>query len=274
MGHRPTLHPLFKGARHEISEFTFANIYLFRETHNYRISMLSDGLLVITGNDNGSPFFMLPFGLPDKDTLGSLFKDHISMKAVSEGQALILKEAGYEVTGDTDNFDYLYNRDELARLSGRKFHRKKNLVNAFIGNYRYEAEPLLEEYMGDAVFINEEWRKEHGEAGDFKAAKDALLNCYELQLCGYIYYVEGSPAAFTLGEELKPDTFVVHFEKGRGAFKGLLQFVNQSFSSLLPEKYTTVNMEQDLGDEGLRQSKLSYRPSGFVKKYRASVKGE
>jgi len=29
-----------------------------------------------------------------------------------------------------------------------------------------------------------------------------------------------------------------------------------------------VNREQDLGDEGLRQAKMTYRPSGFVRKYR------
>ena len=57
----------------------------------------------------------------------------------------------------------------------------------------------------------------------------------------------------------------MHFEKGSGDYKGLLQFVSQAFASLLPEKYIYINREQDLGIEGLRQTKLSLRPSGFVK---------
>jgi hypothetical protein len=51
-------------------------------------------------------------------------------------------------------------------------------------------------------------------------------------------------------------------------FRGIYQFINQAFASLLPEKYETINREQDLGDPGLRQAKESYRPMGFVKKYK------
>ncbi|MBI5588307.1 MAG: DUF2156 domain-containing protein, partial [Deltaproteobacteria bacterium] len=103
-------------------------------------------------------------------------------------------------------------------------------------------------------------------------AREALEIFEEIQLCGGIYFVEGRPAAYILGEEIAHEMFVVHFEKGVGDFKGLLQFVNRSFASILPEKYNIINREQDLGDPGLRQSKESYRPIGFVKKYRAHIK--
>ena len=52
-------------------------------------------------------------------------------------------------------------------------------------------------------------------------------------------------------------------------FTGLWQFVIQAFASILPERYMTVNGEQDLGTVGMRKAKLSYKPVGFVKKYRA-----
>ena len=93
-----------------------------------------------------------------------------------------------------------------------------------------------------------------------------------MQLCGGIYYVDGNPVAYSLGEELgRGKSFVIHFEKAVGEYRGLWQFVNQAFASILPEFYETINREQDLGDEGLRQAKLSYRPIGFVKKYRVSL---
>ncbi|MBI5047991.1 MAG: DUF2156 domain-containing protein [Deltaproteobacteria bacterium] len=269
---RPDIHPFLKDLQHGISEFTFANLYLFRETHNYRISKLKDNLFLIAGNDKGSPFFMIPFDLPEKDFLDKLFHEFVFMKCVSVSHASALAEMGYFVAEDRNNFDYLYLREELVKLPGAKFHRKKNMVNAFISSYSYEAKPLLKEYMNDAVSVLDMWRQGKDDYGDYVAAKEALEKAEELQLCGGIYYVDGKPAAYTLGEELRGGkNFVIHFEKAVGDYKGLYQFVNQSFAAILPDKYKFINREQDLGDEGMRQAKMTYRPIGFVKKYRAAA---
>ncbi len=268
---RPLLHPMFKRLMEGISEFTFANIYLFRETHNYKISIL-ENLLIISGTDKEGSFFMLPSGLPGKKSLDELFEKFSFMKSASEKQAQALSGTGFKATPDRDNFDYLYLRSEMAGFAGRRFHRKKNLVNFFIGRYSCGGRPLVEANIKDAFWILEEWRKGRDTAGDYPAAKEALERFAELELCGAIYYVEGKPAAYALGEELNPRTFVMHFEKGVGEYKGLLQYVNRSFAMTLPEKYEFMNREQDLGDAGLRKSKMSYQPSGFVKKFRI-IKG-
>lgn len=269
---RKELHPLFQNLQDGISEFTFANLYLFRETHSYRISKLAGPLFVIVGSDSGSPFFMLPFGLPEKELLDELFHKFASMKCVSEGQASKLIDRGYPVVEDRDNFDYLYMREDLVKLSGVKFHKKKNLVNAFISSYSYQAKPLLKQYVADAVTVLEMWRHKKGNHDDYSAAREALEKMEELQLCGVVYYVDGKPAAYILGEELGVgDSFVIHFEKAVSDYKGLYQFVNQSFAAIIPKKYKFINREQDLGIEGIRQAKMTYRPVGFVKKYRATV---
>jgi hypothetical protein len=273
---RPTLHPLFQKLLDGISEFSFANIYLFREAHQYRISRLPDGLFVITGKDGDKLFFMLPFGLPDKPIFDELFEKFCSMKCVSESQGKLLEQMGYSVTEDRDNFDYIYSRTDLAGLSGRQMHKKKNLLNAFTRAYSGRARPLLDEYADDAKAVLESWRDAHGFGGDYDACKEALELMYELQLCGGIYYVEDKPVGFTLGEELALGTsFVIHFEKALDVdkYKGIYQFISQSFTAMLPQKYVTVNREQDLGEPGLRRAKQSYNPIGFVKKYRATKGG-
>lgn len=268
---RPELHPLFQCLKEGISEFTFANLYLFRETHNYQISKSTNDLYVISGRDNNVPFFMLPFGLPERTLLDELFYKFNSMKCVSEGQAVNLTEMGYLVREDRDNFDYLYLREELAKLPGSKFHKKRTLINAFIDSYSYEGKPLTRNYIGDVLIVLEAWRQERDDPGDYIAAKEALEKADMLQLCGGIYYVNDRPAGYALGEELADgETFVIHFEKALDEYKGLYQFINQSFASILPARYKTINREQDLGDEGLRQAKMTYRPVGFVKKYRAT----
>jgi hypothetical protein len=269
---RSVLHPRFKSLADGISEFTFAGIYLFRHRHNYRLSELPGELLLISGEDNDKTFFMLPFGLPDKNILKALFEQFCVMKAVSETQAKILSQAGYKITEDRDNFDYLYKREELVNLSGRKFHDKRNLVKQFLEKNQCEAKPLLEEYKDDAIKILSQWEDKHEQA-DYLAAKEALEKMWLLQLCGGIYYVNEEPVAYSLGEELaRGKWFVIHFEKAvtSAKLKGIYQYINQSFTSLLPEKYEMVNREQDLGILGLRKAKESYNPAGFVKKYKCT----
>ncbi len=269
---RPVLHPRFHELPEGMSELTFANIYLFRHVHQYRLAQLEGNLLLIVGED-AELFFILPFGLPGRQVLDELFDRYRVSKCCSPAQARQLAGMGYRVWEDRDNFDYLYRREDLASLSGRKFHRKKNLVNAFLRSNACTAKPLLPEYAGDALRILDTWRQQQEEAGDYEAAREALEKMEELQLCGGIFYVNDEPAAYSLGEELAQGSmWVTHFEKAVDdkQFKGIYQYVNQAFVSVLPEKYELINREQDLGDPGLRQAKESYRPAGFVKKYRSA----
>ena len=266
---RPLLHARLSTLQEGISEFSFANLYLFRKSHEYRITEVGEGLIIITGRDGKEGFFMSPFGLPDTALIDELLETFGPMKAVSETQARTLEGRGFSVREDRDNFDYLYLTEELAKLQGRKFHRKKNLVNAFINNHTYEGKPLLEEHIPEALTVLNEWREERGDPADYDAAREALERCEELVLCGGIYHADGEPAGYSLGEEIGGGRmFVIHFEKALTRFRGLYQFLNMSFAAILPEKYMYLNREQDLGIEGLRRAKESYQPKGFVVKYR------
>lgn len=265
----PLLHPLLRQLEQGISEFTFANLYLFRQSHQYTLCRLADGTLTILGRDNDASFFMLPLGLPPQPLLDQLFRDRSMLKAASENQAEILQKLGYDVREDRDNFDYLYRRQDLAQLGGRNYHKKRNLVKAFVSSNLYTALPLLDTHRDDALAILEQWQRENGQAGDTEAAREALEKMEELQLCGGIYHVASRPVAFVLGEELaRGECFAIHFEKAVSGYKGLYQFINQSFAAILPEVYETINREQDMGDAGLRQAKLSYQPTGFIKKFK------
>lgn len=272
LGHRSLLHPLFSGLSEGLSELTFANLYLFRHRHTYGFSTLADGQIVVLGSDDGLPFFMLPFGLTERPLLDTLLREHRMMKCISTLQAHNLKQLGYHVVEDRDNFDYLYRRQDLATLRGRNYHKKRNLIKAFIQSNTYTAKPLRSEFRSDALQVLDEWRQGSGIQGDYEAAREALSAMESLQLCGGIYYVDSRPVAYVLGEELAGGTtFVIHFEKAVPGYKGLYQFINQSFAAILPEVYEYINREQDLGEPGLRQAKLSYLPAGFVEKFKLVV---
>jgi len=77
--------------------------------------------------------------------------------------------------------------------------------------------------------------------------------------------------AFAVGEALDPGTVGVHFEKGRHGYRGVYQMVNCCFARAQKADVTLLNRAQDLGEEGLRQAKLSYLPVDFLRKYTVRV---
>ena len=117
------------------------------------------------------------------------------------------------------------------------------------------------------------WRNRNGcEDGDEgKLAEvcvtlNSLRLMKELHLTGGCLRVGGKVTAFTIGERLCSDTFVVHIEKALTEIEGAYPMINQQFVQHAMEGYTYVNREEDTGDEGLRQAKLSYRPVFLVEK--------
>jgi hypothetical protein len=273
------MHPRLSLTPDGVSEYTFAGLYLFRSRYNYRVSRLQDKTFILSGEREGKKFFMTPCAVPGRGILEGLFKTHDYWKGIPDAvlspEREHLAEWGIEITEDRDNFDYLYLRSDLAELPGKKYHKKRNLVNAFQGAYpNHGGTPLTAENVPQALEVLERWREDKGEEGDYTACREALELFGVLAMKGAVYYINGRPAGWCLGESVaKGRTFAIHFEKGIDESKGIYQFINQSFAASLPEYFTHINREQDLGDEGLRQAKMTYRPSGFVRKYLGRLRG-
>ncbi len=274
---RDEMYPVLNMQADGISEFTFSALYLFRACNGYRISRVPNTTLVVSGEKDGKTFFYTPCRVPDGKVLGELHERFGTHMNISESQALErrieLENLGYTVAEDRDNFDYLYCRKDLAELAGKEYHKKRNLVNAFINSYSYEQHCITPKNVDDAIGVARAWREAKGIEGDTESAVEGLERIETLGMRGCVYYVDGKAVGFALGEPLaKGRMFAVHFEKALEGYKGIYQFVNQAFAQGLPSHIKMINREQDLGDEGLRQAKMTYRPVGFVKKYKATRK--
>jgi hypothetical protein len=270
---KDALYPTLKNTKDGVSEFTFSNLYLFRRRYGYEVSQENNGNIIVSGSRDGKKFFTTPCSMPEKPVLEALFAGHDYWKGISDSvlgdKRPFLEDFGVTITEDRDNFDYLYYRSDLALLSGKKFHKKRNLVNAFLLSYpEHEDYSLTDEWLPQALAILERWREDKGSEGDYIAARESLALASGMGLQGRIYFVNKHPVGYCLGEYVAGGSmFALHFEKCIDEYKGIYQAVNQFFAASLPEECTYVNREQDLGDEGLRQAKMTYRPCGFVKKY-------
>lgn len=187
---------------------------------------------------------------------------------------------GIEAEESRGQWDYLYKTEELAALSGNRFHKKKNLFNQYLKKYPDHAYlPLTIECVEAVLQMQEEWCNWHEspESDALKAENKAIFrvlsNWDRLPgLSGGFIADGGKVIAYTVGEQLTQDTLVIHFEKGNTEYKGIYQAINCFFARENVERFALINREQDLDDEGLRKAKESYNPVDYVRKHTVRIK--
>ena len=177
---------------------------------------------------------------------------------------------------DSDS-DYIYKRESLATLAGKKLHRKRNHINGFKKIYpEFEYRTIRSGMERDMIGVAEKWLSEKDKLTDgselleFESIKNASANMEALGLIGGVLYVDGIAAAMTMGSAVSENCVDVHFEKAYGEYaaNGAFTVINQCFSSsedVLGFEY--INREEDMGIEGLKTAKESYYPAYKLKKY-------
>jgi len=274
--HKDLLVPRLKRANAGLSEYTFANLYLFRGNHEYEV--ITDSEVFIRGRSYDGHAYLMPttdvhsldFGRL-RDLMGSV--DFLF--PIPEPWLSAFDPGLFEVLFVEGDSDYVYTVDKMSTLKGRNLHKKRNLLKQFLKLYQHDARPLTNERLDEARSILNDWvaASEMNLADtDYAACFEALDRYEELVLCGGIYYADNEPAGFVLGEETNEETFVLHFAKARTKFKGVYQYLFNNFAKILPPKYKYLNLEQDLDKENLRVFKSSYAPDVMLRKARVRLK--
>jgi len=283
--------PLLAMSNRRGSEYTFSNNYVYRTIYQIEVARMENYYLVRSRKDGEPPFYLFPAGSGD---LAPVIRA-MQLDAQERGFPLLISGAVKEDVAQLetllpgvfsfeearDNFDYLYESESLITLAGKKLHSKRNFINRFKaeqeGNWRYE--PIDARNIGDAWRMNVEWCAEMGCGEDPSLLEEscAVRNCFEtfdaLGLRGGLLRVGDRAVAFSMGRPLSSDTFIVHIEKAFASVAGAYPMINQQFAAHNCAEYRYVNREDDVGDEGLRKAKLSYRPAILLEKYLVSEKG-
>lgn len=260
-----------------ISEYSFANLYLFRKAHDYEIITGKDTCILGTTYDGLR--YLMPVRDPRKmkrEDIFEYFKISDILFPIAEEWLSAFDAETFEFSYLEGDMDYVFTSEKIATYKGKKLHGKRNLLQQFLAQYRHEALPLTPARKDDALRVLDGWQKESGlaeEETDYYACREAIVLQNELILCGGIYYADGRPSGFILGEGINDEMFALHFAKGLRKIKGIYQFMYNNCASVLHQHYTYVNFEQDLGKLPLRQAKSSYYPDMMIRKYRVRLKG-
>jgi len=273
---RQLLHALFGRLQPRVSELTFANIFLFRHAHDYRITSRGDAVVILGRGYDGSEYFLPPLAGDIQSAVDCLLRDGLTLYGADRvfmGRFLTPSEH-LLVEEDRDAHDYLHRRLELADLPGNRFHKKKNRISYFSSRHEYLVEPYSSRHLKGALDVLEAWTGAHaGSAGsslehEASATGEGLEMVEKLGLEGVVVLVKGEVRAFALGERLNDMTSVCHFEKGDPFLEGVSQLVDREFNRKCFTDCVFVNREQDLGEPNLRRAKLSYHPVEMVEKFR------
>ena len=266
-------------------ENTFGFIYLWSAAENHYICE-QDNVLFVMSIREGTANFYYPFGEKIIDTDISKIEEyclknmlilsfwHISQENVERLEKYF--KGRLELVADRNWADYLYSYENLINLSGKKYHTQKNHFNQFVKNNKYQylayddtKRELLEEFFTD-YYINQ-----NKESKIFKAEKTVLKFILDdfssTGLIGGMLIVDGKAIGFSFGEKVG-DTLYVHFEKALKEYRGSYAATNKLFLDMCySEELKFVNREEDVGDLGLRQSKMRLRPIRLVEKYFGKV---
>ncbi|MBQ6718758.1 MAG: DUF2156 domain-containing protein [Oscillospiraceae bacterium] len=270
-------------------EYSFANVYLWGLQS---LAFLQDCVLRFS-HFHGKSVYPYPIGTGDKHAaITEILRDAeergipcriIGITERDKEELEQLFPGTFYIKAERDSFDYVYDINDLADLRGRKFQSKRNHFNRFCADHPdHQAVPMTCDMLPKAKAFIENWyarRRETDPEGDYlleSVALGRLFNhCGELDMEGLVLMDGEEILAITMGSRLSPDTFDIHFEKAREDVSGAYNAINCHFARYLRLKYPDVqflNREEDMGLEGLRTAKLSYRPHHMVEKYRAVVK--
>jgi len=277
-------------AKHNLSVYNFANIYIWNKLYKITWSIIDDNLCIFFKDKFGCFLYLPPLG--KKPSRLAVIRAFEEMNKVNTNQEISRVEnieqgelnffLGLGLESQPKSGEYVCDRRELAELKGNKFKSKRASYNYFVKNYQYEITPYRPKDKKTCLNLFNLWSAQRrlqendkiytGMIEDSKKCLEVLLNNYALLgILGNVVIVDKKVKAFTFGYSLNADTFCVLYEITDLRVKGIAQFIFREFSKIL-KNYRLINIMDDSCLENLKQVKRSYHPVKLIPAYIAREK--
>ena len=175
-----------------------------------------------------------------------------------------------------DYAEYLYTNQKLAELPGSEMASKRHDINTFYRNYgdRTVIAVMEPRHIQGVLSFQSDWLRDYlgGEEDVQLDCENAAIQCglshyEELGLSGIVVFVDGQIAGYAYGVPLSDTHYDVIIEKGDRRIPDIYRVLNRDLVRMCCQRYAYINREEDVGVEGLRKAKLSYKPDRFIEKY-------
>lgn len=260
-------------------ENSFINLLVWQKAYKNQFKFYDDCFLLYSKSENGE-LYRLPFCDDFEKGFNKILELNNGVYPAfwaQDGKRFeLFKEKyshKYEIIEKRNAFDYVYNFSDLAELSGKKYHSKRNHISSFTKKYDWKYESITSENKSQVLKCAEKWYSENTEKYDkyMELEKEGIRTIIEnlefLGAKGGAITVDEQVVAFTLGSPINDITFDVHVEKALKDYSEAYTVINREFVRNELSNYLYINREDDMGLEGLRKAKLSYKPCFMIKKY-------
>ena len=291
LGDKELFDKFFKNFPPEISEFTFTNLFMWRNSYNFLFLELNEHLILFSkeylkkqkptvSRNKNNLFFFPPIGPHPVELMTQIFESFKEAEFHRVPHEMVVELTNYkkfsalnlEIIEDRNNWDYVYDVENLKTLPGNRYRQNRRWLKKFTDTYQYDFQIITEDEIDKVRKLQKEWWLLRGGEEDSaleeeqKAIYEALDNFTTLKFKGALLCSDDRCAAYTFGEMLNPNTLVIHIEKAHMEFEGAYQAINNLFLKNCCEDVIYVNREQDLGISGIRRAKESYKPVHMVEK--------
>lgn len=241
------IHSFLEQYQPETSELTFTNLFIWRNYYGIQWSRYQDWLLFLYTAHAEVIYALPPIGPSPRVEVSWMllnwlrkekgnkqpYIDRADIRLVTD----LKEQSEFIIQPTREQFDYIYLTEDLIKLSGDKYHKKKNHINKFKNSYSFTYSPLQENHIAQCLNLADSWCiarhcvEDFGLAGEWDAVKDIVQYFPELQprLQGAVILLDNKVAAFSFGELLNQQTAVIHIEKTNPEIPELYAVINQQF---------------------------------------------
>ena len=177
----------------------------------------------------------------------------------------------------TERYDYICLKEDIINLPGHALRPKRQHLAQFPRFYpNHEYRPIEPSLFPECLQLLQRWSDNAEAIGHLQGADSKVMeresisqvfdNWEQFGAIGGALFVDDKMVAFTYGVPINSNTFDLCVEKGDSNYKGVYTVGRHHFMQQIPEQYTYINLEEDLGLPGLRRAKSSYHPAYQIKK--------
>ena len=281
--------PLLHASGYMTSTYSFVTLYMWSKVYNTQVAAFGDHAIARSDRD-GTLRYLYPAGHGDeKEAVDAIIQDirqqgkpaFLYGVSVEAKQRLEQWYPGlFEIEAARGDYEYIYDRAELAELPGKKFQKKRNHVSRFVReNPDWEFHPLTSEAVPQVRQFNREWasmpdnREDEGIQTEHQAIEMLFDHFDQLPLEGGYITAGGRIVAFSFGSAINERIFDTNVEKALYEVNGAYNIINREMARQVCGRYEMINREDDVDSAGLRKAKLSYNPVIIEPKYRATFVG-